>query len=150
MAHRAERIAFACLASTFVAGLAACGDPSQATGTETSPTSTSITTTITTDPITGTSTGTTDTATTDEPTAGTTTTTTTPPTSTTTTTDPTATDTDTSTTSPPCIGLECQIDQCNGNPDKTTLSGIVYAPEGTLPLYNITVYVPGGPLDPVV
>jgi hypothetical protein len=150
MAHRAERIAFACLASTFATGLAACGDPSQATGTETSPTSTSVTTTITTDPITGTSTGTTDAETTDEPTAGTTTTTTTPPTSTTTTTDPTSTDTDTSTTSPPCIGLECQIDQCNGNPDMTTLSGIVYAPEGTLPLYNITVYVPGGPLEPVV
>lgn len=150
MAQRAERIAFACLASTF--GLAACGDPMQGTATDTNPSSSGPTITI--DPNTGTSSsGTTDPGTTtDDPTIGTTTSTSTvdPPTSTTTdpgTSEPPLT---TATTEPPCIGLECQIDQCNGNPDSTTLSGIVFAPEGTLPLYNITVYVPGAPLDPVV
>lgn len=54
-----------------------------------------------------------------------------------------------STTGAPCEGLECQIDPCGGDPDKTVLRGTVVAPEGTLPLYNVTVYVPGAPLAPL-
>jgi len=32
---------------------------------------------------------------------------------------------------------------------KTTLTGIVTAPNGTLPLYNAIVYVPDAPLEPM-
>jgi hypothetical protein len=50
----------------------------------------------------------------------------------------------------PCEGLACEVVDCasKGLPP-TSLSGTVYAPNGTLPLYGVTVYVPArdpGPL----
>jgi hypothetical protein len=48
----------------------------------------------------------------------------------------------------PCSGLSCRVARCDGG-KKTTLSGAVRIPAGTLTLPNVSVYVPGGPLDPI-
>jgi hypothetical protein len=45
-----------------------------------------------------------------------------------------------------CDGLLCQVPSCEAS-TTTTIRGTVYAPSGTLPLYNAIVYIPGDPLD---
>ncbi len=113
--------------------LSSTGDAS--TATTTSPTTTVATGPDTTSPTTTTiTTG----STTDDP----------PATTTGTTQDPGTTAA--STTGAPCEGLACEVDPCDGDPEKTVLRGTVVAPEGTLPLYNVTVYVPGAPLAPLL
>jgi len=49
---------------------------------------------------------------------------------------------------PSCDGLECQIVNC-GTSDGTTISGTVYDPGAQRGLYNVFVYVPNRPLDPI-
>jgi hypothetical protein len=46
-----------------------------------------------------------------------------------------------------CEGLECEQVECMGGAT-TSLSGTVFAPNGTLPLYNVNVYVPRAALEP--
>ena len=46
-----------------------------------------------------------------------------------------------------CRGLECNQVWC-GATGTTSLSGKVYDPSGTVPLYNAIVYIPNGELAP--
>lgn len=47
----------------------------------------------------------------------------------------------------PCKNLQCQQQVCPEG-SETTVTGTVYAPNGTLPIYNALVYVPNAPLTP--
>jgi hypothetical protein len=47
-----------------------------------------------------------------------------------------------------CVGLQCQQKACGGGGD-TIVTGTVFAPNGTLPLYNAIVYVPNAKPEPI-
>lgn len=49
----------------------------------------------------------------------------------------------------PCDSLECRQVRCSDSSVTTTVSGVVTAPNGTLPLYNAIVFVPREPLEPL-
>lgn len=51
-------------------------------------------------------------------------------------------------TDTPCTGIKCQQVKCE-NGGTTSVSGVVMAPNGTLPLYNVVVYVPQEELAPI-
>jgi hypothetical protein len=46
-----------------------------------------------------------------------------------------------------CVGLACQQQSCSGNAT-TSITGTVYAPNGTDPLPNVTVYIPNAAVAP--
>jgi hypothetical protein len=47
-----------------------------------------------------------------------------------------------------CTGIACDVKTCGGG-GSTTVSGTVYAPNGTLPLYDVQVFIPNAPLEPL-
>jgi hypothetical protein len=51
-------------------------------------------------------------------------------------------------TTPSCLGIACQRVACEGG-GTTRVSGTVHDPAGRVPLYNVLVYVPNAPLDPI-
>ena len=48
-----------------------------------------------------------------------------------------------------CSGLQCKVNHACAGGAKTTITGKVFAPNGTLPLYNAAVFIPNGPVEAI-